>query len=348
MSIKLYVLTVFCTIYRKHISILTLFYKYMYFYITKFFAMIIYPQVNSLKIVILPAFAILIILGIYSYKSYTSLEEFDTYLTNENDAVASELFDMIVEYHNLEVDNDSLKIQLDISREKITRILDSVQSLEPNIALVTNYKKQLQVLKNENKKILKLVEKLHYENEILKLEADYYANALDQSEIKLSKYQASASKLYNVNNKLKQKNEGLSDKIDEASLVFPKITLVEAVRRIKSDNSIVTTDRARRTRKLNVSIKIPENKLAEKGNRSYYMQVIDPNSNVVGDRGSVTIRNRETLIKSKEITIDYQNDELAVNYFIEQNENEEFVKGVYHVGLYDNQGLIENTTFTLQ
>ncbi|WP_452225679.1 hypothetical protein [Lacinutrix chionoecetis] len=310
--------------------------------------MIIYPQVNSLKIVILPAFAILIILGIYSYKSYTSLEEFDTYLTNENDAVASELFDMIVEYHNLEVDNDSLKIQLDISREKITRILDSVQSLEPNIALVTNYKKQLQVLKNENKKILKLVEKLHYENEILKLEADYYANALDQSEIKLSKYQASASKLYNVNNKLKQKNEGLSDKIDEASLVFPKITLVEAVRRIKSDNSIVTTDRARRTRKLNVSIKIPENKLAEKGNRSYYMQVIDPNSNVVGDRGSVTIRNRETLIKSKEITIDYQNDELAVNYFIEQNENEEFVKGVYHVGLYDNQGLIENTTFTLQ
>ena len=310
--------------------------------------MIIYPQINNLKIVFVPAIVLLIILGIYSYKSYNSLQEFNAYLVEEKNVVAKELFDMILEYHDIELDNDSLKSQLEASRLKINSVLDSVQNLKPNLYLVANYKKQLLVLKNENKHIIKLIEKLNQENELLKIEANYYATELEESNSKVSKFKVSTTKLSSVNSNLKKTNKGLSEKIEFASKISPKITLIQAVKREKSDRSLVITESAKRTKKLNISINIPENKLALNGKRLYYMQVIDPNSNVVGDRGSVSINNEETLINSKEILVDYQNKEVTLNYFIEQNVNERFVKGVYHVGLYDKDGLIENTTFSLQ
>lgn len=334
--------------HRKYANNLIINRNIYYIVLPTYVIMIIYPQINNLKIVVVPAIAILIVLGFYSYKSYNSIQEFNSYLAEENDVVATELFDMILDYHDLEIDNDSIRNQLEISRLKINSVLDSVQHLKPNISLVSNYKKQLRVLRNENRHILKLVDKLNQENELLKLEADFYATELDESNSMVSKFQVSTTKLNSVNSKLKKKNKGLNSKIVAASKVSPKITLVQAVKREKSDHSLVLTESARRTKKLNVSIKIPENKLAESGKRLYYMQVIDPNSNVVGDRGSVTIRGQETLINSKEFVIDYQNNEMAFSYLIEQNVNEHFVKGVYHVGLYDKDGLIENTTFTLQ
>ena len=310
--------------------------------------MIIYPQINNLRIIIVPFVAVLSILGYYSFKSHNSIKEYEHFLEEENKMVATELFDMVFAYHDIEVENENVLNQLTASKEKISRVLDSVQSLTPSTQLLIGYRQQLRILKEENKRILKLVEELNAENEFLKVQADYVSQELEYSKKRITKFENNNSRLSRRNVGLKEELEDISKlkaKLKDAATPVINSISVDAVKRIKSDDVIVLTTRARRTKKLNVCFTIQENKIAEKGKQDYYIQIIDPSNNVVGDRGSVSIDGKSTLIYSKKVTVEYNNKAINVCEFLEPSDSEKFEKGNYFVSIFNNQGIIVEETF---
>jgi len=285
--------------------------------------MIVYPQVSSLRLIIVPLIIALLTLGYYSYQSHTSIKEYERFIEQENNSVASELNDMILNYNELSVYNDSIMQELDNSKFKISRILDSIYTIKPDLKLVAGYKKQLQVLKQER----------------LKQEALLAEVKLEKSLNKTAKYSSRNSTLSNINTDLEKQ-------LKEASKLKVANISVKAIKR-QTDKRTITTTSARRAKRLDLCFTIPENKFATKGDQEFYIQIIDPENNVVGDKGEVII-NGSKLIKSKTININYFKEELKVCHIIEPNKNEPFVKGIYHVSLYNKNGFVNNTTITLK
>lgn len=302
--------------------------------------MIVRSQVYSLRLVIVALSTLLCALGYYSYTNYTSLNEYHEFLLNENASVEAELNQMVMNYDMLEVDNRDLQARLDDSKIRISRILDSVKYLKPDVYLVSHYKKQLEILKDENNKIYLLVEQLNAENVFLKEEAIRVNTELDQTIYVSKSLKTENSTLSRINDKFKRQ-------INKAKALSVKNVLTEGVRRVTNSGRIKSTVSARRARKINVCFTIPENKFAAKGKKELYIQILDPSNNVVGDRGVINV-GEQSLIFSEQLVVDYDNVSLQECVFIEPLPGEPFQKGVYFVSIYHENTLIGKTSMELK
>ncbi|QCE40923.1 hypothetical protein [Psychroserpens sp. NJDZ02] len=302
--------------------------------------MIVRSQVYSLRFVIVVLSTLICALGYYSYTNYTSLNEYHEFLLNENASVEAELNQMVLNYDMLQVDNRDLQARLDDSKLRISRILDSVKYLKPDVYLVAHYKKQLEVLKDENNKIYLLVEELNAENVFLKEEAIRVNTELDQT-IYVSK------SLKTENSTLSRINDKFERQINKAKALSVKNVMTEGVRRVTNSGRIKSTLTAKRARKINVCFTVPENKFAAKGKKELYIQILDPSNNVVGDRGVINV-GEQSLIFSEQLVVDYDNVSLQECVFIEPLPGEPFQKGTYFVSIYHENTLIGKTTMELK
>lgn len=302
--------------------------------------MIIKPQIYNLKLVIVALTSLICALGYYSYTNYTSLNEYHKFLLEENASVEVELNQMAINYNALKIDNREIQSKLENSQIKIARILDSVKYLKPDVYLVAHYKKQLQVLKDENKRILALVDQLNAENEFLKEETLRVGMELDQTMSVTETLKTRNTTLSRINSK----NEEIMNK---AKVLSVKDVFVEGVKRITNSGTIKSTTSARRAKKLNVCFTIPENRFSDKGKKELYIQILDPNSNVVGDKGDVKIGDA-SLIYSQKIVVDYDNNSLQECIFIEPSEGESLEKGNYYINIYHENRLVGKSTLSLK
>lgn len=302
--------------------------------------MIIKSQIYNLRLVIVALSTLMCALGYYAYNNYSSLNEYHEFLIDENAMVESELSQMVASYDSLRFDNRDLQTKLDNSRIRIARILDSVKYLQPDVYLVSHYKKQLQVLKNENNSILALVEKLNAENEFLKQEAIRVGAELDQT-ISFSEH------LESKNSTLSIINSKYQEKINKAKVLSVSSISVQGVRRVTNNGDIKSTTTARRAKQINVCFTIPENKFTVKGEKELYVQIVDPLNNVVGDQG-VFNTEASSLIYSKKIRVDYKNKNLEQCLFVKPSEDQSLQKGDYYVAVYHKSRLIGKTIMTLK
>ncbi|WGD35578.1 hypothetical protein [Olleya sp. YS] len=303
--------------------------------------MIIKPQIYNLKLVIVALSTLICALGYFSYTNYTSLNEYHKFLLDENASVEAELNKLAFNYDALQIDNRDVQSKLEDSKIRIARILDSVKYLKPDVYLVSHYKKQLELLKSENKKILQLVDQLNAENEFLREESLRVGEELNET-ITISET------LKVENSTLSRINKRYAEKINRAKALNVKDVFVEGVRRITSSGSIKSTTTAKRAKKLNVCFTIPENKFTNKGNKVLYIQILDPKNNVVGDKGEIKMQGDSSLIFSKKLVVNYDNNSLQECIFVEPLENEPLVKGNYYINIYHNNTMIGKTTMSLK
>lgn len=320
--------------------------------------MIVYPQFNSVKYVLLPMALLLIALGIYSYKSYNSLEEYKDYVVSENELIEKELADMVLAYHDLEIENDSVLNELALTKAKIFTILDSIQSKKPNLNMIARYKQQLSLVKAENTRILRLVTELERENTTLKTDLRVADKKLKQSKQSVKQYKNNQEKFIEEARVLTVRNSGMEKQLDKAAKVIP-VTIaakvipgaitVQGVKRLKSNSIIVYTKTARRTKKVHTCFTIPANALAKQEQKTFYLQLKDTNQNVVGVEKTIYYKNGEKLDISKVVKVNYANKAIDICEFITYyNDKKRFEKGSYTVNLYNEEGFIAQSSIYLK
>lgn len=300
--------------------------------------MIVFPQTYNYKLIIGSLIIALSVLGVFTFQNQNKLEEYNAYLAQEKSLIQNELSEMISRFDTLDIENEELSLQLEASKLKLEQALDSIKTLEVTANLLTHYKAKVQLLKEEKARILNLVNSLETQNKTLQTE-------VTQSKQQLSSIKVKANTLKETNVKLKKRNETLNKHIVKASQMQITMLDAKAVKRV-SKNKVVTTDKAKRTNKLLVEFVIPKNDLITKGKKDIYIQIVNPNNNVVSNKDEAKF-GKQSLIYSKKLDVNFNNKDLAVSTFIDADKDEPFKQGVYFVNVFNQDNRLASTSILL-
>ncbi|MAQ76004.1 MAG: hypothetical protein CL613_06705 [Aquimarina sp.] len=285
----------------------------------------------TLKILIGVLGALLLILGIFTYKFYNEEKRNKAILQEEKEVIESELGELITKYDNAIALNEVMDDHLLKAKERIVVLLDSVKDNEANLALIARYRREVSKLKQERERLFKLADSLTAANTQL-------GKDLDSTQVVLNQRIIYSDSLATQNNKL-------AEIVERGSALTAANIKAEGVR-VRSSGKIVTTNRASRAEKVRVCFTLAPNKLTEKGDKDLFVQVVNPKNNLIGDKISVNFDDA-VLTYSGRNKVFYENDALDVCILVDTAEGE-LVEGNYVVNLFSGPKMISNTQFELK
>lgn len=286
---------------------------------------------NALKILTGVLAVALVALGIYTIKFYNEEKENKELLQQEKAVIEGELNDLIIKYDEAIAQNEGLDTELAAARERIVRLRDSVQDMEANLALIARYRREVNNLKAEKEQLFMVVDSLSNQNQMLVTRIDSTNNALLERT--------------RISDSLRMQTQTMANKIDQASQLKVSNLRGEGVIE-RNSGRLVENDRTRRVDKIRTCFTITPNALAEPGEKELYVQVYNPNNNLVGDQIAVQ-HEGGVMVYSAATKVYYENEELDVCILANALEDR-LVKGTYKVLVYNGSNLIGATSFSLR
>ncbi|NQY07751.1 MAG: hypothetical protein HRT68_16530, partial [Flavobacteriaceae bacterium] len=229
---------------------------------------------NGLKIALGILLVLLLGAGAFMFKMHSDAEAKKEELKGEISLINEDLDKYITMYKEMETDNQSLKKDLNAKIAKLEETKASLAESEATVQTLVRYKSRFFSLKKEHDELLVKYHILEDENKNLVTQV-----ATKDEEIK--------SQLA-VNDSLTQENIAQAETINAAK-ELTVTGLSGSALIVKSSGKQIATDKARRTDQVKICFSVPANKLTDEGDRSYYIQVIDPKRNVVGDKETISV-----------------------------------------------------------
>ncbi len=272
-----------------------------------------------------------VILGIsgFSYYLYNESEVTESKLNAEKAIMIDKLTkskDSIALVIN---DNTSIKSELLVQQQKISNLIDELKVSKSSLEELNQYKvevarlrKQVAVLQNDK---MELVQKY----EALK-------NKQDSTMIVLESTTKSKNQLEELTvdmNKMVKK----SAKVNFASLK------TETISKSKSGGATIT-DNANKVNFLRLNFVVIGNKQTIPVEKEYYVQVIDPKNNIIGNKLSKKFGSM-ILDYSYSAKFNYVDANLEVSSGLDMSKAE---KGNYFVNIFDKEQLVLKSSFTLK
>ncbi|GAA4273567.1 hypothetical protein U6A24_18650 [Aquimarina gracilis] len=285
----------------------------------------------TLKILIGVLGALLLILGIFTYKFYNEEKQNKAILQQEKDLIESELGELITKYDNAIALNEVMDDHLLKAKERIVVLLDSVKDNDANLALISRYRREVGKLKKERERLFKLADSLTAANTQL-------ATDLDSTSVELNRRIIYSDSLQTQNSKL-------AEIVERGSALTAANIKAEGVR-VRNSGKISSSSKASRAEKVRVCFTLSPNKLTERGDKELFVQVINPENNLIGDKVSVNFDDA-ILTYSGRNKVFYENEALDVCVLVDAAEGE-LVKGNYVVNLFSGPRMISNTQFELK
>lgn len=285
---------------------------------------------SGLKAIIVILFLLLLGSLAYTYKLQTETTETTTKLTSDKQKLQTELEAKIAEYNTAIADNTALKGELEEEQAKMVELLEKLKKSEGDASSLAKFRVQFSQLKRD-------MNNLVAEN-----------NSLKERNTKLSKDLDSTSTELNVaktlNDTLKNSNSKLAKTIEKGQKLALLNLQMLAVKQ-KSSGKQIPTDKASKADVLKVSFSIAENQIAKKGDRTFYVQIIDSKSNVLGDKKGENL-NGNFLSYSFLKTIKYENKTTQIQ---EDLPVKNLKEGTFFVNVFDKDGnVVVKSSFDLK
>ena len=268
----------------------------------------------------------------YTSKLYTEKKETEATLVKQKDQVMADLTNMAKQYDAAIGDNEIANQDLVEAKERIQGLMDSLKISQNSVGSLWRYKKKYLALEEEMNVLLK-------ENDRLKVENEYLATSLDSTQVQLAERSAFTDSLL-------VQNTELADVVKDASALqtvgLKGFGVIE-----RSSGKLIPTERARRSDKLRICYTVAKNALTEAGDKELYVQVIDPQDNVLGTNNQVQF-DEQVLNYSLISRFNYENRNLNICEFVAPAEDTEFPEGRYTVNVFNDKELISSSEFTLR
>lgn len=273
----------------------------------------------------------LIALGIYTVKFYNEEKENQKILTKEKAVIEDELNDLIIKYDDAIANNEVMDQNLVDARQRISVLLDSVKDSEANLVLISRYRREIGALRNEKDRLFKVVDSLSNQNRLL-------ATTIDSTNTVLAQRTR-------FSDSLQQTNQSLSTKVDRAAQL--KVTALKGEGVIVRNNGkLVTNNRTRRIDQIRTCFTITANPLSEAGEKQMYVQVYNPENELVGDQ-MVVNHDGGAMVYSGSSKVFYENEELDV-CMLSNTDRDKLMEGTYKVYVYAGPQLIGTSSFNLR
>ncbi len=233
---------------------------------------------------------------------------------------------------NLKInENNGLDLKLIQKRDSLNLTIDELKASQATVAKLSDYKYKFYRLKREVKKLYADIDVLKSENIGLSKKNDSIVGQLD-SQLKLSDS-------LNIQVVDAQKIIQSASELSVAALKGSAVI-------VKSSGKQISTTKARRTDKVKICFSVAENRIAEKGDKSLFVQVLDANNNVLGENATIAFDDK-TLNYSFKTDFNYSNKALDICEFLDAPKKG-FDKGNYFVNVFRSSSLIANTSFVLE
>jgi len=286
---------------------------------------------NKLKGIAGVLMLLLIVLAVYTVKLYNDNKDTITILESEKLNIESDLEELIADY-NQEIQESEIKDKdLIEAKKRIEALLISVKDAEANVKLIKRYRNEIGKLKDERALLFKRADSLIAVNKLIMAERDNAFYELNETA--------------KVADSIAQKNIVLADKIRSGSVV-QAVNLNGSGVITKNNGKIIDTQRSRRADKIRICFELAPNKIAEKGNKLLYIQVINPKNNLLGERKELDFENG-TLSYSMSTKVFYEKEELDVCVMV-NSKKEDLLKGLYTINVFDASTLIATSQMTLK
>lgn len=285
----------------------------------------------TLKILIGVLAALLLILGIFTYKFYSEEKREKAILQQEKELIESELGELITKYDNAIALNEVMDDHLLKEKQRVVSLRDSLQDFEANVALIARYRREVSKLKRERERLFKLADSLTTANEKLAVDLDSTSTALTERIV--------------YSDSLQTQNDKLAEIVERGSALTASGVKAEGVR-VRNSGKIVETTRASKAEKVRACFTLSPNKLTEKGDKEIFVQVINPNKTLIGDKISVNFEDA-VLTYSGRNKVFYENEALDVCVLVDAVKGE-LVKGNYLVNVFSGPKMISTTQFELK
>jgi cell division protein FtsB len=284
---------------------------------------------SSLKAVIAVLAVLLVGSLVYIFKISSDSDKVQTELKStmtEKESVMKDLEQLKATYDAAIAENTSMSDELIQERDKVVNLMADLKKSNAN---VSSFRSQVSALQNKMKVLMAENEGLKKENTVLTTQRDSTVVVLNESK----KY----------NEVLVGQNEELSKVVEKGS----KLTVLNmktSAYKLRTSGKQIETDKARRADMLKISFTIAANEIAQSGDKTYYVQVIDSKNNVLGDKKVESFDGKD-LTYSFTTTVKYQNKTVQVS---EDLPGKDFQKGTYFVNVFDKNEMVSKTSFTLK
>jgi len=274
---------------------------------------------------------LLIALAVYTITLFNDSKAKVSTLEIQKANIEDELEGLIANYDELIEENKLKDESLLSARERITILLDSIKEAEANVALIDRYKREIARLKKERAVLFKRADSLIAANQVLLKERD-----------------STNTELLNIQmliDSVNQENQWMSETIKKASVVRASNLKGEAVI-LRRNGKVVNTVRSSRADKIRACFTLNANAIAEVGDRTIYLQVVNPKNNIVGGQEFVQFE-EESLFYSAFTNVFYENEELDVCIMVDVDDTE-LIEGRYTFKVFDGPNQVASTTMTLR
>jgi cell division protein FtsB len=287
---------------------------------------------SSLKVIVAVLAVLLVGSLVYIFKITSDAKAVQTELTttvSEKESIMKDLEALKTTYDAAIAENTSMSQELIKERDKVINLMADLKKSNGDVASLAKFKTQFVKLQGEMKILLAENEGLKKQNTTLTIQRDSTVVVLGESR----KY----------NEVLVGQNADLSKTVELGS----KLTVLNmktAAYKVRKSGKQIETEKAGRADVLKISFTIAENKIAKSGDKTYYVQVIDSKSNVLGDKQTVSFGDK-SLSYSFTTNVKYENKTVQVS---EDLSGKDFAKGTYFVNVFDKDELVSKTSFTLK
>lgn len=280
-------------------------------------------QKNNNGLKVLAGILGVILLGtiIYTVSLYQEKKKNEAVLRQEKDLVVEDLNSLKSEYDKAILESNATNEELVAARDNIAKYIDSLKAMKTDLATLSRYRRQVSILKQEREELLRQVDSLKESNNLIAMQRDSTFAELEKQTI--------------FNDSLVVQNTQLADAVERGSALSLNRFTVDAVRE-RSSGKLVSTTRARRTDRLKICFTVADNVIAEAGDREFYIEVLDPQGNVMGAGNSKSLEDGPTITFTKATNFYYENSNLDVCDYI-SNYSGEFAEGNYMVNVYDDR-----------
>ncbi|WP_422081467.1 hypothetical protein [Ulvibacterium sp.] len=276
---------------------------------------------------------LLIMAFIYLLSLHQDRKKTTTALQQEKDLIIEDLNSLKSEYDKAILESNAANEELIAARDDVVKYIDSIHIMKTSITSLSRYRRQVSVLKVEREELLWKIDSLTQSNTMLSMERD-------STFVELEKHTV-------FNDSIVVQNTQLAYAVERTLAVTLSDFTIDAVRE-RSSGRLVSTSRAKATDKFKVCFTVADNVIAQAGEREFFIEVLDPQGNVMGESFSKSSEEGAKIAYSKETNFYYENSSLDVCDYINKPVGG-FQGGNYMVNIYDdNLRLLGTSKFALK
>jgi len=273
---------------------------------------------------------IIIILGFLYFKNKSEMQELVDDMVEDKELLAYEFETLALDYDSLKTNSDTLNTMLEIEREKISQLIEEIQTIKAtNSSKIRQFKKELTSLRKVLKNYVVQIDSLNQSNKALQEENLQYKNKV--------------STMRTTYNKLEEVKENLEEKVEIASKLETFNMEAEGL-----NSKGRETSKTSRVSKIKICFSVQKNITAEIGEKTVYLRLLRPD-------GALLYHSKDDLFKhenkkinySSKRTIEYGGEELDVCLFYQVDAGE-LTKGEYVADIFADGRNIGTMTFKLK